>query len=155
MKLDKFTWAVIGVVLLLLVAAVVTVNVTGGQGVEAQEYRTQDTPEAPVYNAFLALQRGDVTKAREQYSEAILEQFQKDNYDPFVGRTNSASSQRLRILKTELVPDDPDRALVTFMQDTYNQGGPFGAGSTWSREITVEVIREDGVWKINTAEYFW
>jgi hypothetical protein len=156
MKLDKFTWAVIGVVLLLLVAAVVTVNVTGGQGVEAQEYMPQDTPEAPVYNAFLALQRGDLTKAREQYSETILQQNQKDNYDPFAGRTTSGSgSQRLRIIKTEPVPDDPDRALVTFMQDTYNQGGLFGAGSTWSRESTVEVIREEDGWKINTPEFFW
>ena len=57
MKIDKFTWAVIGVVVLLLVVAVVTVNVTGGAGVQAQDYLPLDTPEAPVYNAFLAFQR--------------------------------------------------------------------------------------------------
>ena len=156
MKLDKFTWAVIGVVLVLLIAAVVTVNMTGGQGVEAQEYMPLDTPEAPVYNAFLALQRGDLTTAREQYSEMILQQNERDNYDPFAGRTASAnSSQRLRIIKVEPVPDDPNRALVTFIQDTYSQGGLFGAGSTWSREVTVEVIRAEDGWKINTPEYFW
>ena len=156
MKLDKFTWAVIGVVLLLLVAAVVTVNATGGRGVESQEYMAQDTPEAPVYNAFLALQRGDLTKAREQYSESVLEQFEKDGYDPFAGRTTSGiSSQRLRIIKVEPLPDDPDRALVTFVLDNYSQGGPFGAGSTWSSEVTVEVVREEDGWKINTPEYFW
>ena len=38
MKLDKFTWVVIGVVLLLLVGAVVTVNATGGSGAETQAY---------------------------------------------------------------------------------------------------------------------
>jgi hypothetical protein len=157
MKIDKFTWAVIGIVLLLVVAAVVTVNVTGGRGVQAQEYMPLETPEAPVYNAFLAFQRGDLTKAREQYSQQILDEFGKDgNYDQVTGRTTSStSSQRLRILKTEPIPDDPDRSLVTFVQDTYNQGGLFGSGSTWSREGTVEVVREADGWKINTQELFW
>jgi hypothetical protein len=156
MKIDKFTWAVIGVVVLLLVGAVVTVNMTGGAGVQAQEYLPLDTPEAPVYNAFLAFQRGDLTKAREQYSQQVVGELEKDGYDQLAGRTTSTtSSQRLRILKTEPIPDDPDRALVTFVQDTYNQGGLFGSGSTWSREGIVEVVREDEGWRINTQELFW
>jgi hypothetical protein len=156
MKLDKFTWAVIAVVVLLLVAAVVTVNRTGGVGAQAQEYLPLDTPEAPVYNAFLAFQRGDLTKAREQYSEQVFEDVGKDGYDPLAGRTSSTnSSQRLRILKTDPVADDPDRALVSFVQDTYNQGGLFGSGNTWSREGTIEVVREEDGWKINTQEFFW
>lgn len=157
MRLDKFTGAVIGVVVLLLVAAVLTVNTTGGAGAATQEYLPLDTPEAPVYNAFLAFQRGDLTKAREQYSQQMLDEFKRDGtYDPLAGRSTSpTSSQRLRILKTEPIPDDPDRALVSFVQDTYNQGGLFGAGSTWSREGTVEVVREDDGWKIHTHELFW
>lgn len=157
MKIDKFTWAVIGVVVLLLVAAVITVNVTGGVGVQAQEYLPVDKPEAPVYNAFLAFQRGDLTKAREQYSQAVLDEYSKNaGYDELAGRSTSTNtSQRLRILKTEAIPDDPDRMLVTFVQDTYNQGGIFGSGDTWSREGTVEVVREEDGWKINTQELFW
>jgi hypothetical protein len=156
MKLDKFTWAVIGVVVLLLVAAVITVSISGGTGAQAQEYMPLDTPEAPVYNAFLALQRGDLTKAREQYSEQVLEEFGRNDYDPLAGRVTSTNmSQRLRILKTEPVTDDSDRALVTFAQETYYQGGPFGSGSTSSREGTVEVVHEEDGWKINTQELFW
>jgi hypothetical protein len=155
MKLDKFTWTVIGVVVALLIAAVVTVNVTGGAGVQAQEYMPPDTPEAPIFNAFLALQRGDLTKAREQYSETVLDEFSREGgYDPFTGRSTS-NSQRLRITGTEMIEDDPDRALVSFVQDTYNRGGLLGSGSSWSREGTVEVVREDGVWKINAQEFFW
>src|SRR3954454_14719696 len=116
MKLDKFTWAVIGVVVLLLVAAVITVNRTGGAGVKSQEYKPLDTPEAPVYNAFLAIQRGDVTKAREQYSKSVLAEMNKDkNYDPFSGRNvSTGNSQRLRIIKTEPATGDPKRAIVSF-----------------------------------------
>lgn len=156
MKLDKFTWAVIGVVVLLLVAAVVTVNATGGAGIDTQEYLALDTPEAPLYNTFLALQRGDLTKAREQYSQEVLKELDDSNYDPFSGRsTTSTSSQRMRILKSEPASDDPDRVFVTYLLDSYNQGGLFGSGSTYSREGTVEVVREDDGWKINTQEFFW
>lgn len=156
MKLDKFTWVVMGIVALLLVAAVITVNRTGGAGIESQEYKPLDTPEAPVYNAFLAIQRGDLTKAREQYSKTVLAELNKDkNYDPFAGRgSSSGSSQRLRILKTEPA-DDPKRALVSFVVDSYNQGGIFDTGSTYSRDGTLEVVQEDGGWKINTQEFFY
>ena len=156
MKLDKFTWAVIGVVVLLVVAAVVTVNMTGGAGVQAQEYMAPDTPEAPVFNAFLALQRGDLTTARSQYSQEVLDGFAKDGYDQLSGRSNSSNnSQRLRITKSEIVTDDPDRALVSYVIDNYNQGGPFGSGSTWTREGIIEVVHEEDGWKINTQEFFW
>lgn len=156
MKLDKFTWSVIGVVLLLVVAAVVTVNVTGGAGLQAQEYMALDTPEAPIFNAFLALQRGDLTKARGQYSQQVLDSFTKDGYDQLSGRsTSSNNNQRLRITKSEVVADDPDRALVSFVIDNYNQDGLFGSGSTWSREGVIEVVQEDDGWKINSQEFFW
>jgi hypothetical protein len=156
MRLDKFTWTVIGVVVALVVAAVVTVNVTGGAGVQAQAYKPLDTPDAPVFNAFLALQRGDLTKAREQYSQQVLDDFAKDgNYDQLAGRTAAPNSQRLRITDSEVVTDDPNRALVSFVIDNYNQGGLFGSGSTWSREGTVEVVHEEDGWKINSQEFFW
>lgn len=156
MKLDKFTWSVIGVVVLLVIAAVVTVNFTGGAGVQAQEYMAPDTPEAPVFNAFLALQRGDLTTARSQYSQEVLDGFTKDGYDQLSGRSTSSNrSQRLRITKSEIVTDEPDRALVSYVIDNYNQGGPFGSGSTWTREGVIEVVQEDDGWKINSQEFFW
>lgn len=158
MKLDKFTWIVIGVVAALLVAAVVTVNVTGGVGTETQEYLPQDTPEAPVYNAFLALQRGDVTTARAQYNPDMLENMKKEQggYDPLLNRGNMGNTkQRMRVTKVELVPDDENRAIVTATIDTYNDSGPFGAGSTWSREVTVEVVHQEDGWKLNSQEFFY
>ena len=68
---------------------------------------------------------------------------------------NRWMARRLRIVAVQPDPDDPDRALVTFVIDTYSRGGPFGAGSTWSREVTVEVVREEGAWKINAQEFFF
>lgn len=158
MKLDTFTWVVIGLVVLLLGAAVVTVNRTDGAGWgENADYISEDVPEAPVYNAFLAVQQGDLTRAREQYSAQMLEEIGgEDGYDPFSGRGSNSGSRRMQIVNVEIVEDDPARALVTFSIDNYNRGGGiFGSGSTWSYENTVEVIREDDAWKLNAEEFFY
>jgi hypothetical protein len=34
-------------------------------------------------------------------------------------------------------------------------GGLFNSGSTYTSERVVEVVREDGAWKINFEEYFY
>ena len=155
MKLDTFTWGVIAVVAVILVAAVLTVNLTGGAGLEALDYITDDVPEAPVMNAFLALQQGDITRARTQYSQAVLDEIGGEKgYDPFSNR-GAGQSSRLRIIEVQPIEDDPDRALVTFAVDTYSRSGPFGSGNSWTREGTVEVVREDDAWKINSQEFFW
>ncbi len=157
-KLDRFTWGVIGVVAVLLLAAVISVSWTGGRGWGQATYLEEDTPSAPVYNAFVALQQGDLFKAREQYSRRILEEADKEpGYGPLSsdGYRDTNSARRLRILSIQPDPNDPGRALVTFEVDTYTSGGLFGGGSTWTRRGTVEVIREDGRWKINAMEFFY
>lgn len=159
MKIDKFTAAIVGVVLLLLATAVVTVNLAGGEDEGDGAYLTADDPATPVHNAFVALQKGDLFTAREQYAQRILDEENKEfAYGPLSGANSyesSNTSRRLRILSVEIDDQNPDQALVTFVQDTYRNSGPFGAGSTWSSQRTVEVVREDGVWKLNTPEYFY
>lgn len=46
-------------------------------------------------------------------------------------------------------------AFVNIAVDTYSGGGLFESGATWTYQRSVEVIREDGTWKINTMEYFY
>lgn len=156
LRLDKFTLAVLAVVGVLLVAAVFTVN-RGSTPPEQQAYRTDDAPETPVVNAFLALQQGDLAKARQQYSEAVLDQVEKDpGYGPLRGQGYySEPSRRLRVTATRMDADNPDRAYVTAAVDNYSTGGLFNSGSTYTSERVVEVVREDGAWKINVEEYFY
>lgn len=156
-RFDKFTIIVLAIVGLLIAAAVVTVN--RNAGVEASEnYRTEDAPETPVYNAFLALKSGDIATARTQYSQQVLEEAASERgYGPLRGESYvyGDTARRMRILNVRLDPQDADRAYVTVAIDTYSTGGIFNSGSTWTSERTVEVIREDGEWKINTQEYFY
>lgn len=156
-RLDPFTIAVLAVVGLLIVAAIVTVNIRGT--VEASPtYRTEDAPETPIYNAFLALRAGDIATARAQYSKQVLEEVAgQQGYGPLRGETYTYSdtARRLRVLNVRVDPQDPNRAYVSIAIDAYSTGGLFSGGSTWTSERVVEVIREDGAWKINTQEYFY
>ena len=153
LKADRFTWIVIGVVAALLIAAIVSVNRADDQ--EEPAYLEEDTPAAPVYNAFLALQQGDVTKARSYYSEDVFTQPEGVPPFPSLESYPSGETRRLRITDVQVDESNPDRALVTFTLDTYRNTGPFGSGSVSSYERTVEVVREDGVWKLNAYELFY
>jgi hypothetical protein len=154
MRLDKFSWFIVIAVVLLLIAAVVSVNLSG-RG-DTLEYVTEDAPTTPVQNAFVAVQRGEFSQAREQYSARVLEELSSSTgYDPFSGVNMTNTARRLRILDVSISPSNPDRATVTYAIDTfYRNSGPFGSGSSWSREGIVEVVREGGVWKIDSSEYF-
>lgn len=157
LRLDKFTLAVLAVVALLIVAAVVTVSRTGGDDA-SESYRTEDAPETPVYNAFLALKQNDVARARTQYSAQVLKEASSSTgYGPLRGETYYYGdvARRLRVIDVKPDPQDADRAYITVAIDTYTTGGLFNSGDSWTSERTVEVIREDGVWKINTQEYFY
>lgn len=155
LRLDKFTIIVIAVVAVLLVVAVVTVNRGTGRGTE--EYRTEDAPTTPVVNAFLALQNGDLAMARRQYSEQILKDSDSDKgYGPLRGEPYYGdTARRLRLLTTKVDTSDSNRAYVTVALDNYSTEGPFNSGSTWTNERVIEVVREDGAWKINAQEYFY
>ncbi|MCL4859452.1 MAG: hypothetical protein KJZ93_08595 [Caldilineaceae bacterium] len=156
-RIDKFTWVVILIVVALLAAAVVTVNRTSGDNVPPTTYRTADEPATPVYNAFVAMQRGDAATARAQYSQRILAEQAKTNFDPFLNRgyIDGRNARRLRIMETQMDANDPNRALVTIAIDSYYPGGLFSGGSTSTMRRTLQVIREDGVWKLDSDEYFY
>lgn len=155
-RFDKFTWVVTLVVLLLLVAAVITVNRSRGEPAELT-YRTADEPATPVWNAFVALQRGDVATARAQYSSRLLDDQRRNGFDPFTGRGygDNRTAQRLRIVEAEPDLASADRAYVTIVVDRYYPGGLFGGGNTHSSRRTLQVVREEGAWKLDTDEYFY
>jgi len=156
-RLDKFTLAIITIVGLLVVAAVFTVGRSGNDATP-ESYRTEDAPATPIYNAFLALKSGDLATARAQYSKQVLEEASSDQgYGPLRGESYGYddTARRLRITDVKLDPQDANRAYVTVAIDAYATGGIFNSGDTYTYERTVEVIREDGAWKINAQEYFY
>ncbi|MBX3002256.1 MAG: hypothetical protein KF893_27270 [Caldilineaceae bacterium] len=154
LKMDRFTWAVVIVVVLLLVSAVATLSLSRDRASEGSaEYLTEDSPTAVVHNVYVAFRRGDVNTARQHYSSAVLESDDgmfKNRFDTFYPRDNN---QRLRILSVEMQGEEA--ALVTIALDNYSTGGIFDSGSTWTQRQTISLIREDGSWKIDSQVYFY
>jgi len=154
-KMDKFTWAIIIAVIVVLVAAVITVNLTGGDGWGEATYLVEDSPEAVVHNAFLAFLNQDVAKARQYYTAEVLEDDLKG--ERFPGERSSYytdnTNQRLQIKNVSHVDDG--EAMVTVVIDYYSSGGLFGGGNTWSRERMLKVIEKEEEWKIDTSEFFY
>ncbi len=154
-KMDKFIWAVIIIVVLVLVAAVITVNLTGGAGWGEPTYLDEDTPEAAVHNAFVAFMNQDFAKARQYYTDDALESDQSER--AFLGEKDiyrpNDNNQRLRIRSVKYLDDG--EAVVTIAIDHYSAGGLFGGGDTWSNERVLKVVREEDGWKIDTREFFY
>ena len=152
-KIDRFTWGIILGVLLLMAGAVIMVAATGGRDWQTDDYLNEDTPQAVVHDAFLAFVRNDPDVAVSHYSQRVRDGEGKN--DPLAERFNyydpSRRTRRLRILEVDI---SDDRAFVTLAIDRFNPGGLFDSGiSTYRR--TVPLVREDGAWKIDTAEVFY
>lgn len=151
-KFDRFSLIVIGVVLAIVAAALVTVG--RGEPSIASDYRTANAPETPVINAFLARRQNDIATFRQQYSARAMSNFENNgttleqqwSYTP-------DDSSRLRVLNAQVDSSDPNRAYVTIARDSYS-GSLFG-GSTYSYESIVPVVREDERWKIDSVEFFY
>ena len=156
LRIDRFTWIVIGVVLLLVVAAVVTVNLTGGKTENPANYRTDDSPDTPVYNAIVAVQAGDVARARAEFTASALAEFKKNSYDPVANAANNyannGSVRRTRIIEVGAVVGD--EASVTIAEDNFGGGDLFDR-STYTNQRIIRVVREDGRWKVADTSLFY
>lgn len=154
MKIDRFTWGVILGVLVLVSAAIITVAVSGGRGWQSEAYLNEDTPEAVVHDAFLAFVRNEPDVAISHYSREALDE---DKNPPFRERFNhydfNRPARRLRILDVD-ISEDGDNAYVTLAIDNFYQGGLFDSGTSTYRR-TIPLVREDGAWKIDTADLFY
>jgi hypothetical protein len=149
MKIECFPWITIKTWLLLgaLVAVAMTVSACG------VKYLPLDTPEAPVYNAFWALKRGDFDKAGEQYTDTVRAAIDTDWSTPgisFADLSDSLKTDGLLILgsRPTFIPN-PNRAVVTF-----KQVGFFFFMPVHSSEREVFVARTEEGWKLVSIELF-
>src|SRR5690606_37840161 len=110
---------------------------------------------AAVHNAYVAFLKGDPVAARQYYSEAVLEEADRNGTfrNQFASYYRGDQNQLLRILTVEMQGDNA--ALVSIAIDRYSPGGLFDGGSTWTDRQTLSLVREDGQWKIDTMIFFY
>jgi hypothetical protein len=154
-KMDRFTWIVIAVVAVLVIVAAVTVATSDDSALDAAASQEVTGPAAPVFNAIVAVQKGEIALARAQFTEEALAAHKKQGYDPIANAAtyygNDAGARRVRIAN---VSEEVDVAYVTIVEDTFSGGGLFGR-STWSNQRVIRVERVDGEWKIDDPNLFY
>jgi hypothetical protein len=146
---DKFLFAIVIAIILLVVAAFVVVLIR-----PQPIYRDTETPEDIVFNYLLALQQEDYERALDLLSKDVpnrpqnaaemeldikQESWQFERYgDPSLNVSGSRISG--------------DSATVTIIET--RSDNPI-LGDVYSEEITIRLIREDGNWKLIEGQAYW
>jgi len=152
--MDRFSWIVIGVVGLLLLAAVGVATLGSDQSAAAEEvYLEQDTPEGVVHDAFVAFLHRDSARMKSYFSRRVQESFDRDSRWPNIDYYPDAGSRRMRIEKVDMQGED--RAAVTIVIDNYSPGGLFAQSNVWSSRQTLALVREDAGWKIDSEKFYF
>jgi hypothetical protein len=147
MKTDRFLWALLIGICLLVIAALALFFLRRG----SQEYGPEDTPENVVRNYALALQKLDYARAYTLLQDAEgkpdFERFRAY----FLTRLADPSSVGLAIQGATVTGDQAVVDLVVI----YNDSGPF-ADTNRSPGSALLVRDAGGAWKILSLPYpFW
>ena len=152
--MDRFSWIVVGVVGLLLLAAVGVATLRPGAGAAAQEvYLEQDTPDGVVHDAFVAFLRKDVQRMKGYFSQRVQESFDKDQRWPNIDYYPDTGSRRMRIESVEMQGED--RATVTIGIDNYSPGGLLASSNVWTNRQTLLLVKEESGWKIDSENFYF
>lgn len=152
--MDRFSWIVIAVVGLLLLAAVGVAVLRPEQDASAQEtYLEQNTPDGVVHDAFVAFLRRDTERVKSYYSQRVRDTFEKESRWPSFDYYPEAGSRRMRIERVEMNGDN--RATVSIAIDSYSPGGLFNQGNVWTNRQTLTLIRENEQWRIDSENIYF
>lgn len=137
--MDRFTYAVVGGVLALVVAGLVAAAVLRGHTPEPD----LTTPSGVVLAYALADQRGDGQAGWDLLASSVKS---RNNRDQFLVRFGNRGSDR-EYLTTQDERVDSDGASVVLVRTYAASGGIFGSSSYTNRN-TVRLARESDGWRI-------
>jgi predicted lysophospholipase L1 biosynthesis ABC-type transport system permease subunit len=146
MKQDRFLIGILAAIGVLVVASVVVFLVRGND----QTYLPDDTPEGVVHNFVLAIQQRDV----ERVYGYLADKDYKPTYDEvrqalMIDRIGDANNG-VQIVSSNV---NGDEAIVD-VNIIFAGGGPFQ--ETYSNSGTALLVKQSGVWKIESMSYpFW
>ena len=146
MKQDKFLMAILGVIAILVVAALGLFLVRQGQ----QTYLNQDTPSGVVHDYILALQKGD-------FQQAYNYLYDDTNKPPLFAFKQTFANDQLSISTSAAQVSDErvtgDQAVVNLIL-IQNQNDPFS--TPYQNNQPAELARQNGAWKIKSVPYpYW
>ncbi len=139
--MDRFTFAVVGGVLALVAAGLVTAATLRGQVGGTKDL---STPGGIALAYALAEQRGDPQTAWDLLASATQQRADRDRFLARAGHTQADNAY----LSTDEERVDGDTASVVLVETYPGSGGIFGRTSYTSR-ATMRLVREAGVWRIS------
>jgi hypothetical protein len=145
-QLDHFTISLLVLIGALFLVALVSVVANRDQtGIEAlPQYRTDNSPEAVVYNGYLALQRGEMDQYEKLFAPERWEELnEKDGEQLFP--YYSPDTFGLKVVEAAV---EGRAAVVTVAVYRTDVRGFFGLRSIQADQWAVDVEQVDGQWKL-------
>lgn len=146
--MDRFTWGVVGGVVVLVLAAL------GAAAVSRGTDRPPDltTPSGVTLAYALALERGDGAAAWDLLAGSVQANGRRETFIQRVADPGPGRDTRLRItVEDELITgDEATVALARTMPPS--SAGPLGflfGGSGYASRSTVRLVRENGQWRLS------
>lgn len=145
-QLDRFTISLLVLVGTLFLAALISVLVNSDRTAPEAlpQYRTDNSPEAVVYNGYLALQRGEMDQYEKLFAPERWEELNEKDGDMLFGYYSSGTFG----LKVVDAVVDGSAAVVTVAVYRTDNRGFFGLRSVQANQWTVDVEQVDGEWKL-------
>jgi len=145
---DRSLVAIGAGILVLVVVAVAAVVLLGSRGAVDLP---ADSPEGVVQRHLAAHEKGDHEEAWGYFSADVQEEMPLDTYRRTAGEFGAYrdfGSRRILFDESEV---DGDRARVHLTVEEFYDGGPFGGGETFRSGRVIDLVREDGAWRIDDA----
>ena len=138
MKQDRFLFAILAVVLLLVIAALVVFFLRQ----DALEYGPEDTPEGVVRNYLIAIHREDFERAYGYLQETPEKPDYQEFRQSFLGNRLRANNVSAKINETEISGDE---AIVAI---TITHGGTDPFEGTWNNTASALLVLQANQWKL-------
>jgi len=143
MKQDRFLALIVGVIGLLIVAALVLFFVRRN----SQSYSPENTPEGVIHNYILSLEREDYEKAYGYIAASIRRPDFAEFERALIRKRPQLLQTSIRILSVKIEGNQATVLLSTTREDVE----PFDPPRSYSQ--TVELIFQEGVWKLTRMPY--
>lgn len=145
-QLDRFTISLLVLIGALFLAALISVAANRDQAdPEAlPQYRTDNTPEAVVYNGYLALQRAEMDQYEKLFAPERWEELNEREGDMLYGYY-APGTFGLKVVDAVV---EGDAAVVTVAVYRTDERGFLGLRSVQAGQWTVEVEQVAGQWKL-------
>ncbi len=148
---NKFLFGIVfGVVLLVIVAfSVVLLR-------PEPTYLDDGAPDGAAHNYLLALQQGDFERAYQYIPTAFKYPTDADDMadDARQNKWFFETGGDYALAVESVNQKSADEAIVTVRKTTFYNEGLFGSYED-SRTFTMQMTREEGVWKVSDADLYW